>query len=273
MKTRRGFIERTVRDLHSAMEHALYAEDVAHMRGVLQLLDARVKVAGLISLIVAAALAKRLSVVLAIFGLAIVLAALSKVSIRSLATKAWIGAFAFTGFIALPAIFITPGLTLFRLPVLHWPVSLPGLRTAAYLIARVETAATLSLLLILTTPWSHVLKALRVLRVPVAFVAILSMTCRYIFLMLQIARDMFESRQSRIVGRLDGAERRRMASSVAGVLLGKTMQLSEDVYLAMQARGFRGEFYILDEFQFRSRDWLALAAFIAMTGTAFWAGR
>ena len=68
------------------------------------------------------------------------------------------------------------------------------------LVARVETAATLSVLLILCTPWSHVLKALRVLRVPVVFVVILGMTYRYILLLLQSAHDMFESRRSRMVG-------------------------------------------------------------------------
>ena len=59
-----------------------------------------------------------------------------------------------------------PGALVYRLPVLGWPVTAQGLGSAAYLITRVETAATLALLLILCTPWTHVLKAMRVLRVP-----------------------------------------------------------------------------------------------------------
>ena len=48
------------------------------------------------------------------------------------------------------------------------------------------------------------------------------MTYRYMFLFLATARDMFESRESRIVGVLQPADRRRLAAASAGVLLGKT---------------------------------------------------
>jgi energy-coupling factor transporter transmembrane protein EcfT len=137
----------------------------------------------------------------------------------------------------------------------------------------VETAATLTLLLVFTTPWNHVLKALRIFRVPVVFVVILGMTCRYILLMLETAHDMLESRRSRTVGALTGPERRRMTVSTAGVLLSRTSQLSGDVYLAMQSRGFRGEVYVLDDFRMSPLDWSAVAAFVALAGWAIWAGR
>ena len=35
----------------------------------------------------------------------------------------------------------------------------------------------------------------------------------------------------------------------------------------MQARGFRGEVYLLDDFQMQPRDWMALAAFAALTAS------
>ena len=46
---------------------------------------------------------------------------------------------------------------------------------------------------------NHVLKALRVLRVPVVVVVVLGMTYRYILLLLEIAHEMFEARRSRTV--------------------------------------------------------------------------
>ena len=61
--------------------------------------------------------------------------------------------------------------------------------------------------------------------------------------------------------------------AAAGVLLSRTFQLSGDVYLTMQSRGFRGEVYLLDDFRMRRRDWFALAAFAALTLAAIWAGR
>lgn len=272
-KRRKSFVERTIHELSGAMERALYAEELAHADGLLQKLDPRVKLVGLLALIVAAALSRSILVILGLFALALAMAILSRVPFRTLATRVWVGVLLFTGVIALPAIVLTPGQALYRLPLLGWPVTAQGLGSAAYLITRVETAATLSLLLILCTPWTHVLKAMRVLRVPVVIVVILGMTFRYIFLMLETARDMFESRQSRMVGVLEAAERRRLAGASVGVLLSKTLQLSGDVYMAMQSRGFRGEVYTLDDFVMRTRDWAALAAFLAIAALAFWLGR
>ncbi|HEX9369434.1 MAG TPA: cobalt ECF transporter T component CbiQ [Roseiflexaceae bacterium] len=271
-KRHASFVERTIAGLAEAMERALYAEELAKIDGLLQRLDPRVKLIGLLALIVAAALSRNILVILGLFATAIMLALLSHVPIRTLATRVWLSALLFTGLLALPAIFITPGRVLYRLPLLGWPVTVQGLGAASYLITRVETAATFALLLILCTPWTYVLKALRVLRVPVVFIVILGMTYRYIFLMLQTARDMFESRQSRMVGTLEGADRRRLASASVGVLLGKSFQLSNEVYLAMLSRGFRGEVYTLDEFQMRARDWAALAGFVALAALAFWLG-
>lgn len=255
------------------MERALYAENLAGSGGLLQRLDPRVKVGGLLGLIVAAAIATKLWVIFSIFVIAVGLAACSRISISTLASHVWLGALTFTGAIALPAIFLTPGRIVYTLPVLHWPITAQGLTSAGYLILRVETAATLSLLLIFTTPWTHVLKALRMFHVPVVLVVVLGMTCRYILLMLETAHEMFDSRKSRTVGKLSGSERRRMAASTAGVMLSKTFHLSGEVYLAMQARGFRGEVYVLDDFQMNQRDWVAVAAFTCAAAAAFRAGR
>lgn len=260
-----GFIERTVGSLADVLEHAVIAETHSESAGLLQSLDPRVKLLGLFALILAAVSVERLIVILAIFGMAVVLALLSSISLRLLVTRVWLGVLLFTGTIAVPAIFMTPGRMLFRLPWLHWTATWQGAHTALHLVARAETAATLAILLVLTTPWMHVLKALRIFHVPVVLVVILGMTYRYIFLLLQIARDFFEARRCRLVGELDDRAKRQLIAASTGVLLGRSLQLSEDVYMAMQARGFRGEVCTLDDFKMRPRDWLAVLAFIGVT--------
>ena len=269
---RGGFFERNIKGLHAAMERALYAESSASAAGLLQAIDPRVKVVGLFALIVAAALASRLWTLAAILTAATILAVLSRLSLRTLASRVWASAFVFSAAISIPALFLTPGVAMVSFPN-GLAITVTGLRTAAFLLLRVETSATLALLLIFTTPWMHVLKALRVLRAPVLVVVILGMTCRYILLLLETAHEMFEARKGRTVGALDQGDRRRMAISAAGVLLNRTFQLSGDVYLAMQSRGFRGEVYLLDEFQMKPRDWLAAVGFAALAIAAIWAGR
>lgn len=268
-----GFLERTTAGFVDAMEHAFYAEQTAHANGLMQRLDPRVKLVGILALVFPAAASRSFAVIAGLFTIAIVLAALSHVSFAVLLKRVWITVLLFTGVIALPAPFVTPGRVVYHLPWLGWSVTAQGLDSAGYLVLRVETAATLCVLLILTTPWNHVLKALRVLRVPAVLVTILGMTYRYLFLVLQSAHDMFESRRSRMIGELTGRERRRVAASSAGVLMSKTFDLSNEVYLAMQSRGYRGEVAVLDEFQIGRFDWVMLAAFAMVSTAAFWLGR
>lgn len=269
----RSFIEGTVTGLLAVMEHALYAEEISRANGFLQGFDPRVKLAGLLTLIAAAAAVRKLPVLIGLFVLAIVLAVLSRVPVRTLATRVWIAVLGFTGVIALPAIFITPGEVIWRLPFVAWPITLQGLASAGYLILRVETAATFSILLVLCTPWMQVLRSLRFFRVPVVAVVILGMTYRYIFLLLQTAHDMFEARRSRLVGVLTVPERRRLAAASAGVLLGKSIQLSSEVHTAMLARGFRGEVHLLEDLKMHPGDWVRLGAFLGVASIALWLGR
>jgi cobalt/nickel transport system permease protein len=272
-RRRKGFVEKTARGLLEATEQALFAEDMAATGEFLQRLDPRVKLIGIGALIAAAVAVRRLEALAGILALGVVLALVSRVPVRLLAARVWLAVLTFTGVIALPAIFLTPGAAIYRLPLLEWPVTQQGLRSAAFLILRAETAATLAALLILSTLWTRLLRALRYFGAPVVVVAILGMTYRYMFLFLAAARDMFESRESRIVGVLEPADRRRLAAASAGVLLGKTLQVSGEVHMAMQARGFRGEIRLLDELQMRPHDWLRLAAFVAAATLAVWMGR
>jgi cobalt ECF transporter T component CbiQ len=266
-------VERSLASFVDALEHGFYAEEVAKKSGLLQKLDPRVKIVALLPLIVISASTRRLWVMGALFAIAVAIALLSRVPLGTLATRVWLGVLTFTGFISFPALFLTPGNAIYHLPLLGWPVTAQGLRAATYLVMRAETAATFSVLLVLCTRWNKVLKALRVLRLPMVLVVILGMTYRYIFLLLRSAHDMFKSRRSRMVGRLDGREQRQAVTAGAGVLMSKTLQLSGDVYLAMRSRGFQGEVYALDEFQTGWFDWIMLAVFITIAALAFWFGR
>jgi cobalt/nickel transport system permease protein len=272
-KNSQGVVERSLASFVNALQHAFYAEELAKKNGVLQKLDPRVKIAAILPLIVIAALARRLWVIAVLFAIAVGVARLSNVPLGTLAKRVWLGVLTFTGLISLPALFLTPGQAIYTLPLLGWIVTAQGLRAATYLIMRAETAATFSVLLVLCTPWSNLLKAFRVLRLPIVLVVILGMTYRYIFLLLRNAHEMFTSRKSRMVGRLDGREQRRAATASAGVLISKTLQLSGDVYSAMRSRGFQGEVYVLDEFRTGWFDWVMLAAFVTVAALAFWFGR
>src|SRR5580700_6568727 len=271
--SRNRAIGSTLVGITRALGHALVSEQVARQPGLLQALDPRVRVAGLFSLVLAVTLSHRISVVLALFCAAILIAVLSRVSLAILVTRVWLVVLLFTGVIALPALFLTPGDAVFTTPGGALRITSQGVATALLLIARVETAVTFTTLLVLCTPWMHVLKALRAFRIPPEVVMMLAMTHRYVFVLAETASQMFESRQSRTVGVLDGPTQRRITARTAGVLLSRSIELSNEVFLAMQSRGFRGDVQILSEFRMRAWDYIGLTAFLAAGALAVWMGR
>jgi cobalt/nickel transport system permease protein len=271
--SRGGFLASTTIGFARVLARAMASEQIARQAGLLQSLDPRVRVAGLFSMVLAVMLSRRIAVIGALFLAAVVIAILSKVGVVMLAKRVWLVVLGFTGVIALPAIFLTPGdpVAAFAGGTLH--ITVQGVQTASLLIARVETAVTFTSLLVLCTPWTHVLKALRAFRLPQEVVMMLAMTHRYIFLLVETAGQMFESRQSRTVGVLNGAAGRRVTARTAGVLLGKSIELGNEVYLAMQSRGFRGDIRVLSDFHMRSWDYLGLAAFLIAGSFSAWMGR
>ncbi len=273
VRKRGGFVEKTIRGLLNAGQEALFAENSAQSKGVLQSLDPRVKICGLGALILAAVSVRRLWVLVALFGLSVVCALASRISLRLLATRVWLAVLAFTGMIALPAIFFGTGAAVAHVPFVGWAIYANGLQSALFLVLRAEICATFSLLLILTSLWSHLLRSLRFLGFPAAAVAVVSMTYRYIFVFMETAKNTLEARQTRLVGHLEPAVERRLAAASVGALLDKTMQLSGEVYAAMQARGFRGEIRLLNDLEMRRRDWWQLSALLAMALLAAGLGR
>jgi cobalt ECF transporter T component CbiQ len=262
------FIEHTIANLNEVLERADSSADLSRGKGFLQGLDACVKLCGVLALIVAVVITHSLMVMIGLFVLSAALGTASRVPWRLLAGRLWLGVLLFTGAIALPALILTPGPEVACLPLLHWPVTATGLRAAAQLLVRAETTATLAALLVLSTPWTVLLRALRVLHVPPLAILMLATTHRYILLFCRTAQDMCEARRSRVIVPLDSVAQRRIAAANGGVLFSKSLQLGGEVYLAMQSRGFRGDARLLAEPRLRSRDWLALAGFTAFAALA-----
>ena len=270
--SRSSFVERTLVDINHTLEQSVFAERIARGPGLLQSLDARLKILSTLLILLAVGLSRSLLVILGLYFLALVLGFFSRIPLGFFIKRVWLLIPFFTGVIALPALFITPGPVLAHLP-LGLVITQTGLTTAAFLLLRVGTSVSMAVLLVLTTPWNSLLKALGVLRLPPVIILILGMTYRYIHLLLHLTNDMFLSRKSRLLRRMNGPEERRLVAATSGTLLNKSLQVSSEVYLAMQSRAFRDYPRTLDTFKMRTIDWLAGTLVIITAAAAIWLGR
>lgn len=246
---------------------------------MLQRIDPRIKLVGMLSLLLTASLLRNWYLLLPLYGLTLLLAAASEISLWFFIKRVWLFIPVFAALIVLPSIFnvIRPGDPLW---VIHdfgrevhlgpWSlgsslaITYQGVKGAVLLILRVVTSVSLGVLLALTTRWADLLKSLRVFHIPRIFVLVLSMTYRYIFLLLAMSEEMFTARNSRMVGPSSPREDRRFVASSMGTLLGKSHAFSGEVYGAMVSRGFNGEPVTSHAFHAGIADWLWLAAVASM---------
>ena len=258
-------LARSLREISERLERSLVAEEISRRSGWLQSLDARVKLVTLLALILAVSLTHNLAVLAGLYLLTLVLAWASAIGVIYFIKRVWLALPFFTGIMALPALFLTPGAPLWRLP-LGLVVTRTGAMTTLFLLLRVGTSVSLALLLVLTTPWAALLRALTVLRVPDVVVLVLGMTYRYIYVLLRLTNDMFLSRQSRVLGRLSTRQERSIEAAIAGTLLARSLHMSGEVYLAMQSRGFRGYAHTLRPGKITMRDgvWMAIVALVVL---------
>ena len=261
----RGYLEKNLLHFSEALQESVFAEEAANLPGWLQKVDPRVKAVGLFLQVLACSFSHSMIVIIALLCFSLLLVAGSRLFFSGFLRRFWFFIPLYTAVIALPAIFLTPGD-----PVAGTPITHQGLIAALLLIFRVITCVSFMLLLILTTHWSVLLKALRSIGVPHLLIFMLAMTHRYIYVLLQTTQSLFLARQSRKVGTEAWRNARQWLGAISGVLLGKSYSLSSDVYLAMVSRGFQGEPIVLTDFQMRSRDYAWLILFCIIAGAAFY---
>jgi cobalt ECF transporter T component CbiQ len=246
-RRKKNFVEKTLTGAVDLVRTSLASDDVSAAPGLLQRLDARVKLVTLVGLLVTAAFVHHVAV-LALLYLAVAgLAFASRIPLRRFVARVWLVVPLFTGIIVIPATLnvITPGRVV--VPLGHWwfgneiGFTSQGLTAAALLVTRVGVSVSLVLLLTLTTPWPRLLGALRALFVPRAFVEVLAMAHRYVYQLLATVADMYTARKARSTGERSTHSGRAFVAASAGALFGKSYALSDEVHQAMVARGYRGE--------------------------------
>jgi len=257
-----GFAEKTLRSTSNILEKSLFLEEFVSRVGLLQQIDPGAKLISTLLLLLAAALTRNIEVLLGLYALTLLMALASGIPLGVFIKRVWLFIPIFAGIVVLPAIFsfVVPGKALVTIGGIS--ITQPGVQTAVTVLLRVAVSVSLAALLVLTTRWEQLMRALTVLRIPKTAILVLEMTYRYIFLFLKTADGMHLARKSRMIRRLSGAEERRWVASRLGNLFQKSQRLSEDVYLAMQSRGFTGEIRTVYRPRFGSIEvaWLIVTA-------------
>lgn len=281
-----GFLHKTLYEIKTTLASDLQTEQLAAQPGLLQRIDPRVKLIGLIILVIAAGLTRSMAALVFLAILSAGLMYTSKLPAWTLQRRIWGIIPVISLLAAAPGMLsiFNPGVPILvlcadpegvRIGSLHLAgpiyISRQGVVAAFFLFLRSGLSLSLGTLLVLTTPIAQLLRSIRVLRVPTLMVMVMEMSYRYLILLLTISLEMFEARKMRTVGSLSGSTQRSMVGSSVAALFERSISLSEEVFQAMTARGYTGEAVSIEPLAFRRLDITAftIIIFLAII-TVFW---
>lgn len=231
------FIEQSLLGTLGFIREAIFSEEYSRASGLLQAIDARIKIIGLAGILLAVAWIKSIALVFLFYLLSLLLAYFSKINLIYFLRRTWIFIPLFSLFIAIPALFniFSPG------EVIFWGITKQGFLGATLFIARVLTSVSFSVLTVLTTSHIDLLRALRSLGIPQFFVVTFMMCYRYIYIFIKILEDTYLAIKSRLITDLRHRKARKILAWRMSTLWEKSRMMSEEVYLAMLSRGYSGE--------------------------------
>jgi len=234
-----GFLEKNIAAAARALERTVANERWSRAPGLLQAIDPRFKIVAFVALVLSCSVTRSIILLCCLYALATLLACLSKIAVSDFTKRVWVFVPIFTGIVAIPALFVTPGTRIVSLGPLA--ITETGARTALMLVLRVSTSVSFSILLMLTTPWNRVLDALRRLRLPGLVVSLLSLSYRYLLLLLRTLSELFIARKSRVIASLSFRKEVAFVSRSAGYLFLRSLACAEAVHMAMVSRGWDDE--------------------------------
>ena len=241
----------------NAIQETVYAERYSTTIGLLQQIDPRVKLFSVAALVLSAVAVRTIAPLVVLLGAIVILCIASGVPLAFFTLRTTVFIPIFAGLIALPLLFMTPGVALasLKLDGIALVVTSQGLCRAAQFTLRVWVCVALSVLLILTTRFSKLIGAMDYLRFPRVFVMMTSITYRFIFLFLNEGYRMLLARESRITKELRWRENVGSLARIVATLFIRAHERGERVYLAMAARGYAGTLRRLDKMRCVKRDW------------------
>ncbi len=280
--SRASILDKSISRLADLIKITCIQWDTAHQDGFSQKLDARLKVFFLLFFVIIVSIKTSLLPEAGIALFILLLARLSKLNLLSFYGRVSFLSFIFGFLVALPSCLnvISSGdmiltLVTFSKSICLWGWCAPdnigitrqGMEGVLMLTLRVFNSLSLSFLVIYTTPFSEVIRALKSLKVPDTFLLIISLAYQYIFIFTKTMEDIHLAKKSKVIEG-DSAETRNWIAGRMAFLFHKTKIRCEEVFNAMLARGFSGEISLYAPRKMNRKD-MVWASLLIVCGVIF----
>ncbi len=281
----RSVLNKSIGRLAILIRTTLMQWDLSSRAGLLQRTDPRVKLLGLLFLLVVASLKKAVLPELCLVGLLCMLVLLSRLGLFGFYRRVCLLAFLFGFLVVAPAALnlFTPGtivmpLISFGKSSTFWIYTVPesigitreGLVFVSLLTLRVFNSLSICFLLLYTTPLTELIRALKVLHVPDTLLMVFVLTYKYILIFSRTLEEVYQARKSRIVCATGTRRTGDWAAGRMAFFFRKTQLKCEEVFYAMVARGAGRQIRIQETTPMKARDFSIGLCLVAAGMVLLW---
>ncbi|HNW89384.1 MAG TPA: cobalt ECF transporter T component CbiQ [Bacteroidales bacterium] len=254
--TRFGFIDRTLKATAKAVNTMYYQANISSGRTFTNRLHPAIKMFSLIYIIVIISIANHLPAQGIISGMLFLSFIFSSFDLVKTYKRVLILGFFFGFIVVVPAAFnvITPGKTLwhlfsfpenFQLWIYHVPKNIDITEEGCWLVLRfflrVCNSISITYLVVFSTPFAELIKALKTMFVPDTFLMVITLAYKYILILSLCIEETYFAMRSRILGHVRHKNIRDLIAGRIHYIFRRSKLTYELTYLAMVSRGYTGK--------------------------------
>lgn len=162
---------------------------------------------------------------------------------------------------------IFPFLVLISLPIIFgagFPIDYGRVEMALNISLKAINSISIMFIMFFTQDTNTLFKGLGNMRISKVLISILFLSWRYLFLLIENFSQLNRSLKSRLFKAKLNKNIFKIYSSIMGGMIIKSIDTSENVYKAMESRGFKGELYVGKAETIKKKDILKSSFFLIL---------
>ena len=157
---------------------------------------------------------------------------------------------------------------IFTLIILLPSIFMGNKNNSIMIVIKTLTTVTVVNIISAIAQWNDITKTLKLFFIPDIFILVLDITTRYIVILGEFSLNMLYALKLRSVGK--NKNKSTSASGIIGTIFIKSKEMAEDMYGAMECRGFTGEYKLHRKYKFRLNDMLCIIINIGFIASYFY---
>jgi cobalt/nickel transport system permease protein len=276
-----SFLDNTIKNLSDFVSKGYSQYESASTSGMMQQLDSRTKLLFLLSNIILASCLQHIVVLAFLLTFVLILFPISNLDLLRPFKIAFWPVFFFGIILIAPASLnvISGGEIKWMIAnfqdehnfwIYHIPdkigISMEGLQVVTRLFLRISLSIILTLLIIYSTSFAEIIKALRMFRIPAIFLLSITLSYKFIFILSKTTSETYFAMRTHWMKREKNDESSKIIAGRIAFVFRKSWLKYEEVYMAMQARGFSGKLQLSYPSELHKSDYLFSALIISLAG-------